>query len=269
MQPKWVAELSGEIEHDESVVDKAILAHLPPPRSPDVLFEKLYALGVGLGDLVVDAGCGYGQQAIEIASATGCRVFAFDQSRQFVAIARTLMREAGAARLHIARGAAEALPLREGSADLIWCRDMLYYVDLPHTMRECARALRPGGHIVVYHTFATELMEPREAQGLYNPAFVPENMDPAHFESCALDAGFTIVERDVIGSEWRESWETNDGPRVTADKLLRAARMLRGGEPLRQAIGEKMYDDHLSDSLWGIYQMIGKLRPTIYVLRRE
>jgi hypothetical protein len=61
--------------------------------------------------------------------------------------------------------------------------------------------------------------------------------------------------------------ETGDGSRVTGDKLLRAARMLRGGEPLRRAMGEKMYDDHLSDSLWGIYQMLHKLRPTIYVLQ--
>jgi hypothetical protein len=45
--------------------------------------------------------------------------------------------------------------------------------------------------------------------------------------------------------------------------------MLRGGEPLRQAMGEKMYDDHLADSLWSIFQMLHKTSPTIYVLRRD
>jgi SAM-dependent methyltransferase len=269
MQPKWVAELSEDFEHDESVVDEAILAHLQPARPPDVLFERLYALGLGAGDLVVDVGCGEGRQALTIASAVGCRVLALDPSRQFTAIARELTRASGSEHVHLVCAAAEALPVGDGSAAAIWCRDMLYYVDLPHTMREFARALQPNGHAIVYHTFATELMEPFEAQRLYSPAFVQENMVPAHFESCARDAGFAIVERDIIGSEWREALETGDGPRTASQKLLRAARMLRGGESLRRAIGEKLYNDHLSDSLWGIYQMLGKLRPTIYVLQRE
>jgi SAM-dependent methyltransferase len=268
MLPKWLSELSGEFEHDESVVDAAILAHLTPPRSPDVLFEKLYALGVGTDDLVVDVGCGYGNQALEIATKTGCRLLAFDQSPQCVAESRSLARENDASRLHVARAAAEALPVRDGSTAAVWSRDMLYYVDLRVAFSQFARALRPGGHAIVYMTFATELMEPNEAARLYSAASLPENRDPAHFERCALEAGFEISERDVISSEWRELGETGD-PRVTADKLLRAARMLRGGEPLRRAMGEQMYDDHLSDSLWGIFQMLHKLRPTIYVLRRD
>jgi hypothetical protein len=72
----------------------------------------------------------------------------------------------------------------------------------------------------------------------------------------------------VISSEWRESWEAEAGARKTSASLLRAARLLRGGEPLRKLLGEETYAFAMADQLWGVYQMIGKLCPTVYTLRR-
>ncbi len=269
MQPRWVAHLSADVEHDEAVIDAAILSHLPSPRSPDTLYEKLDALPLRPDDLLVDVGCGYGKQAVIIAARTGCRVLALDQSRQCVANARWAARDARSDAVRVVRAAAEALPIADGRAAVVWCRDMLYYVDLAQTLQHFTRALRPRGDVIVYHTFATEQMEPIEARRFLGPAVVPENMSTEHFEASVREAGLAILERDLVGSEWRETLEAPDGPRTTSAKLLRAARLLRGGEPLRRALGERFYDDHLNDSLWGVYQMLGKLRPTIYVLQRS
>ena len=172
-------------------------------------------------------------------------------------------------RVHVARAIAEALPLRHQSVGFVWCRDMLNHVDLPRTLRECAAVLTPGGYMLVYQTFATKLLEPLEAERIYAAfAIVARNMDPDYFEACALDAGFTIIERDAIGSEWRESWEVEDGSRKTSESLLRAARLLRGSEVVSKRLGEKTYAFAIADQLWGVYQMIGKLCPTVYLLRR-
>jgi len=123
--------------------------------------------------------------------------------------------------------------------------------------------------MLVYQTFATPLLEPLEAQRLYEAfAIVGRNMDPAYFETCATEAGFTIIDRDAIGSEWREWWEV-EGSRRTSTNLQRAAVLVRGVESVRKVIGAKAYEFTLADQLWGIYQMIGKLRPTIYLLRRR
>jgi SAM-dependent methyltransferase len=268
-EPVTLSEFYGGWWLDNEAAVEAAIARVPAPRSPDVLLAKLAALGVGTGDSVIDLGCGHGQYAQQIASVTGCNVVALDLSPQNVVETRAAIGEAEVARIHVARAVAEALPLRGGSAGFIWCRDMLYHVDLPRTLRECAAVLPHGGHMVVYQTFATELLEPSEAQRLYaSSAIVAENMDPAYFEACVLAAGFTIVERDVIGSEWREMWEGEGGSRNTSAKLLRAARLLRGGELVRQLLGEKAYAVAVADQLWGVYQMIGKLCPTAYVLRR-
>jgi SAM-dependent methyltransferase len=266
--PITLLELEEGDFHDEAALEAA-LAALPPPRSPDVLLEKFVSVGVGPSHLVIDLGCGHGQYTQQITSATGCTVVALDLSAQRVVETRAAIGDVKTPRVHVARSVAEALPLRPGSADFIWCRDMLNHVDLPRTMRECAAALAPGGHMLTYQSFEAELMEPREAQRLYAAfAIVPANMDPAYFESCARDAGFTIVERDVTGSEWREWWEAEGASRVTSS-LLRAARLLRGAESVRTALGDRAYEFALADQLWGVYQMIGKLCPTAYILRRD
>ena len=77
-----------------------------------------------------------------------------------------------------------------------------------------------------------------------------------------------MSERDTIGSEWRESWEAEAGSRHTSENLLRAARLLRGSEDVRKRLGEKAYEFALADQSWGVYQTIGKLCPTAYLLRR-
>jgi len=93
-------------------------------------------------------------------------------------------------------------------------------------------------------------------------------MDTDYFEACARDAGFSIIERDAIGSAWREWWEA-EGSRRTSESLLRAARLLRGREQVSERLGEEGFAFAMADQLWGVYQMIGKLCPTVYVLRRQ
>ena len=260
---------------DDDAPVQAALARLPAPRSPDILMEKLLALGLDRDHVVLDLGCGHGQHALQMAKATGCRVVALDQSASSAAETRARAQNAQLARVHAGRAVAEALPFRPRSVAYIWCRDMLYHVDLPCTLRDCARALAPGGYMVTYQSFATERMEPLEESRLYPPT---RNMSPAYFEACARDAGFTIVERDTIGGEWREFAETRGydwgggglgAGLTTSDKLMRAEQLIRGEGLLRAELGDAAYEAALADCLWAVYQMIGKLCPMIYVLRRE
>ena len=129
------------------------------------------------GDLLLDLGCGHGQYARQISETTGARVLAIDVSSDSVRETDAAARLAGAGRVAVGRAAAEALPLRDGGVRFIWCRDMLNHVDLSATMRECAAVLACGGYMVVYQTFATELLEPLEARRIF-VAF--ENRRPKH-----------------------------------------------------------------------------------------
>jgi SAM-dependent methyltransferase len=267
MQAEHKRAIEIEAAHDEDVVEAA-LAAVPAPRSPGLLLEKLVALGVGPQHVVLDLGCGHGEYARQIVAATGCTLVALDISKHRAVETHDALGALPGARTVVATSLAEALPLRPGSVDVIWFRDMPGSIDLRRTMRECAAALKRGGYMLAYQSFATELLEPAEAQRLLGSfALLAENMDTAYWESCARDAGFEIVERDEIRGEWREFWEA-DGTRRTSGNLVRASRLIRDRERLTQQLGDSGYAFAMADQLWGIYQLIGKLCPTVYVLRR-
>ena len=84
-------------------------------------------------------------------------------------------------------------------------------------------------------------------------------------ERCLGEAGFTVERREVVGSEWREFAEES-GERKTSRQLLHVARLIRARDLFTQRFGRQAYEAALADRLWGVYQMIGKLSPRVYVL---
>jgi sarcosine/dimethylglycine N-methyltransferase len=97
---------------------------------------------------------------------------------------------------------------------------------------------------------------------------VPENMSRSHFETTARSAGFEIASVDEIDSEWREHW-LETGNHKTVDHLLRAARLRRREAEVVERYGRASYEAALGGSIWGVYQLLGKLCPTVYVLARR
>jgi SAM-dependent methyltransferase len=181
--------------------------------------------------------------------------------------ARTIGEAGLGDRVRFETAAIEALPLDDGAVDRVWCRDMLNHVDLRRGLAECRRVLKPGGGMLVYQTFATDLLEPREAERIFRSmAIVPANMDDAYFEQTAAVAGFAIVGKDPIDSEWRERWGEEGEQKPLVD-LLALARLRRNGADLLARFGEEACEVAYGDRIWGIYQLLGKLRPTIYLLR--
>jgi len=151
----------------------------------------------------------------------------------------------------------------------VWCRDVLEVVEeLEAGVAEVARVLRPGGHLVVFTVFATERLEPKEAALLLGQSLslVPANLVEANVEAVFTRAGLTVVLEDAIGTEWREHGEERTQP-VSRD-LLRLARLRRQRDRIVEDAGEEIYGHVESNLHWLVYQFLGKLLPTIYVLRK-
>jgi 2-polyprenyl-6-hydroxyphenyl methylase/3-demethylubiquinone-9 3-methyltransferase len=101
----------------------------------------LKALGDLRGRLVLDAGCGGGLVARELASA-GARVIGVDRSRGSLGVAR----RAAGDRFGPAQGRLERLPFADGAFDAVVAADVLEHLpDLPAAVAELARVLAPGG----------------------------------------------------------------------------------------------------------------------------
>lgn len=262
-------ELYGELWADQDSRPETEVEESLGPRPAETLYDAFGALGAGPDDVVLDVGCGKGAHSIELARRFGCRVIAADPIPQQLEKTRERVAEEGVGdRVTVLEGAIESLPLEDESVDHVWCRDMLNHVRLREALSECFRALRPGGRILVYQTFATDDCEPNEARRLWSAmAIVPENMSRTYFEQTAREAGFQISAVDEIDSEWREFW-LEAGDRRTVDDLLRAARLRRRETELVARYGRDSYEAALAGSVWGVYQLLGKLCPTVYVLEK-
>jgi len=240
------------------------------PRGSDMLYELFASFSPTAQSEVLDIGCRDARYAIELANRFGCRVLGIDPAPIHIERARKNIAEAGLAeRVRIELAAIEALPAADGSVDLIWCRDVLNHVNLQRGLAECVRVLKPGGQMLVYQTFATPALEAREAARIYAAlAIVPQNMAEDFFQATAHVAGLSITRRDVVSSEWRERW-AEEGSTALLDDLLGVARMRRSEATLVADYGRERYEATYANFLWGIYQMLGKLQPTVYLLARS
>jgi sarcosine/dimethylglycine N-methyltransferase len=238
------------------------------PRGTDWLLELFASLGPRAGDVLLDVGCRDAKHSIRLAREHGLRGYAIDPVPLHVERARAEVEAAGVD-LTVLEGRMEALPLEDESVDWIWCRDVLVHVDVHAGLRECARVLRPGGRVVAYVTLATDLLEPRERADLVAAAALLDgSFDPATVESAAADAGLAQVSAERLGGEWRERM-IEDDTWDARETLLGLSRLRRRESELAEAYGETALAAYLGGQLWGIYQLIGKLCPTVYVWERR
>jgi SAM-dependent methyltransferase len=250
-----VDKLYGEIWADESPEPDA-----PPARGTDWLFEAFAALGPQPGQLVVDVGARDAKHAIRLVQEHGLRAIAVDPVAHHADLARQAVAEAGAD-VEVVQAGIEAMPIEDDAADWIWCRDVLVHVDLAGGFAECARILKPGGRMIAYVTCATEALEPREAARLFDAvAVVPESTQPGAIEREAANAGLTLEAKTELGGEWRERM-LEDGTWSADAALLQLSRLRRSGADL----DDPRLAAYVADKTWGVYQLLGKTCPTVYV----
>ena len=108
------------------------------------LAERL--TGTQPGDRVVDVGCGPGT-AIRHAARLGATVTGVDPAPVMLRLARRLTRARD--RITLRQGTAEALPLPDGSATVLWSiATVHHWSDLDRGLGEIGRVLEAGGRFV-------------------------------------------------------------------------------------------------------------------------
>ncbi|MGH8876111.1 MAG: SAM-dependent methyltransferase [Stackebrandtia sp.] len=237
------------------------------PRGPDWLHERAGEL-LEPGAVVLDAGCRDSAHLIRLVRANGVSGIGVDPVGLHAKRAAAAVAAAGLDdRIAIVHGGVEDLDVDDDGIDVIWCRDVLEQVEhLTPFLSTAARLLSPGGHMLVYTTVATSLLEPGEALMLHRHlGNVPGNLDEANVESAFDGAGFVITDKDVIGTEWREYAEERTRPAATA--LLRLARLRRRRESIVAEHGVDIYHHVEANLHWEVFQLLGKLRSIVYLLR--
>jgi SAM-dependent methyltransferase len=222
---------AGEPEYDPRLRESL------DPRGREWLFELFASLGPKPGDFLLDVGARNGTSGPVGTGST----------------ARPTSWYASTSRLKcVVEGVIEALPLEDESVDWIWARDMLVHVDLEPAFAECVRVLKPGGRMLAYDTIAVEIAE---RSPIAEPCALARFELVGRERDEAAASALTLEQKIELGSEWRERM-VEDGEWDPTDALLRLARMRRLGidNPIDRA-----------DLSWGIYQLLGKTCPTVYV----
>jgi len=124
------------------------------------LFQKYdYALklaGVGMGDKVLDVGCGRGEVVLQ-AACRGCEAVGVDYSIDAIRVAIDGKIEVPGIGIDnqskFLVGNSKMLPFADGTFDVIFFLDVvehLYPEEVALVLREMARVLKPGGKVVIH-----------------------------------------------------------------------------------------------------------------------
>jgi len=239
------------------------------PSGPDSLYD--FAAGhLTANSRLLDAGCRDATHLIRLIQRYGATGVGVDPVGVHIERARTAIESAGVAdRVDVFVGVMHDLPFPDGHFDFVWCRDVVEQVDdLDAALREAFRVLRPAGHMLIYTTFATDRLTVQEADMMNRHlGNVRANLVEANVEDAFARAGFAIERKDAIGTEWREYVEERRG--TVSQALLRLSRLRRQRDALVQRFGQDICDHVEANLHWETFQFLGKLLPTVYLLRRE
>jgi ubiquinone/menaquinone biosynthesis C-methylase UbiE len=175
----------------------------------------------GRFNVALDIATGPGFTAFAIAPYSD-RVVASDISPNMLAEARRIAGERGIANAGFAFVAAEAIPFRDASLDLVTCRTAPHHFpDVLATLREVARVLRPGGVYLLADTTTSEDGTARawhqDMEKRRDPTHI-RNLAPSEWRSVILDAGLridfeTTTRVDMAFNAWTRRSGTPDAVR--------------------------------------------------------
>lgn len=178
---------------------------------------------------VLDVASGTAAVAIELARAAPARqVVGIDQSPEMLAAGRERVAHAGLAdRIELREARAESLPLENAEFDAVTFTYLLRYVDdVPATLRELVRVVRPGGTVAML-----EFSLPRGAWRPLWELYVRVGLPGA---GAFLSPGWREVGR-FLGPSIRDFWGRWPEPRlleawrVAGIEDVRARRLSLGG----------------------------------------
>ncbi|HEY0107104.1 MAG TPA: methyltransferase domain-containing protein [Rhizomicrobium sp.] len=117
---------------------------------------------------VIDAGCGPGHAALELAEIVGPagKVIALERSRRFLDALETRAHARGLRNIEIVEADLASFDWASLSADLLWCRWVLAFAADPlRIARAMTTAVRPGGALLVqeYYDYGSWHLAPRQA----------------------------------------------------------------------------------------------------------
>ena len=169
------------------------------------LWQELMAdyIDPGAAPLILDLGCGTGRFAELLAQRFAGQVIGFDPSERMLQQAR---RKPNSGNISYWKASAEALPLSDDCADLVFLSMVYHHLGSPAAAaRECHRVLRDGGHVCIRNGTRESDFPHRHffaLQPLIDTELPARSEIAATFESAGFARVTHQVVRQMIAPDW-------------------------------------------------------------------
>ncbi len=198
-------------------------------HAPEERVEAAIRSMIGTGPIraVLDLGTGTGRM-LELAAPLAERAVGIDQSPAMLALARSHIDQSGLRNVQLRQGDIYAPPIERDGYDLVIIHQVLHFLDDPaRALSEAARALRPGGRLLIVD-FAAHSEEFLREQFAHRRL----GFSSAEIEAFVAEAGLAPVESKLVPPDAGEPgkltvalWLARD-LRIISDDLPRTAMEL-------------------------------------------
>jgi phosphoethanolamine N-methyltransferase len=204
---------------------------------------------------VLDVGCGTGGGAMWLASHTGASVHGLDVSVNMVLLAMARAADAGAATVSFEVADAATVPLPDAAYDAVIARDALLHVkDKGALLRKLARALKPGGRLVVTDVCRGDASSPpTTAFAAYIDARGYDLRTVAEYGRLLEGAGFGRVEGEDASARYAAAL-TDELARLRADKAAFVAEFSEADyDAVAGGWEDKLARVGAGEQRWGVF----------------
>ena len=186
--------------------------HRDNPREGPGSFEftrKAYSVLTGLPDqsVILDIGCGPGQQTLDLAALSTGTIYAIDNYEPFLEALQNRVNQQGLAdRVFPRAGDMNALPFGQAYFDVIWAEGSIYLMGFENGLTAWRPFLKPAGYIAVSEISWLKDQPPADLVNFWNEAY-PALQNQNGNISIIQRAGYKLIDHFVLPPEaWLDNY---------------------------------------------------------------